>query len=116
MTRAAGLALALLALLATPLRALVDCTMPQRPVASVVAGHEHHGMTAGGAGGSSEAPAPTTPDHGRCPDLAGCALVALPGTADSQPGDAGPVGTPEGAPETRIAAPLRTIDPPPPRR
>lgn len=111
MRRAAAL-LAGFALLALPFRALVACTMPVAEVAHAVesaapddsAHHAHH----------SDAPLPT--QHDSCPDVASCAAVAI---LVSQ---ALPVLEPASgedgarAPVRSLDAPVRTLDPPPPKR
>lgn len=114
--RSAVALLAALALVAAPLRAVMACTMPEVAVVGGAAeGHAHHDLEA-----EESRRGPATPvderGHDVCPDLAGCAAVAIAAQAMAPPTGVLPDAAIDAASYTGWDTPLRALEPPPPRR
>lgn len=117
--RAAAL-LAIIALVAMPLRAVGACAMP--------AGEPGSAITAGGAGEptadehlhhateSEGGEVPTGSPHQVCPDLSGCAVVALGAAGVGHVSFGSGALPPERALVSLVDGPRSALDPPPPRR
>lgn len=128
MTVAAMLAVAVL-----PLRAAGLCEMPaERRGAGVAMNGEHaehaehaehteHAEHAAHAGHSTPAAPATHPPHDgsspdACPDLAGCAVLALAATASERQRETLTVESPVASVAALEDGPATSLDPPPPRR
>lgn len=103
--------LALFALVAMPLRTVGACAMPAgTPDATAATEHEHHTQEPDAGEVPADAP------HDDCPDLSGCAVVALgvarAGQVALRSGDLAP----ERARISLVDGPRAALDPPPPRR
>lgn len=112
-------------MLALPLRTLAACPMLEpgeaaavsHHVASVADADEHagHDMT-GVLAESSEAPAsPDAPTHETCPDLAHCAVAAVPTPLALAVDPTAPVVALRVAAQTAPLSVARALDPPPPK-
>lgn len=124
--RALGAVLALVALVGLPLRTLAACTMPSVTVetpyqASGVGGvagasaHAHHGDAGPDATPGERSSVPGTPVHEGCPDLAACAVSAIPAARTLAPEAPDMSMTPCGEPLASATSCGRSVEPPPPR-
>jgi hypothetical protein len=125
--RALGAVLALIALAGVPLRTLAACTMPAVTVGAprtVAPGttdaggagqHAHHAGAGLGEPRTDDSSPTGTPVHEGCPDLASCAVAAIPAARVLTPEASAMSMAPHG--ETLASAPSfrRSVDPPPPK-
>jgi hypothetical protein len=123
--RFAAALLAWVGMLALPLRTLAACPMLEPSEGAAVMHHaalvgdadEHagHDMT-GMLGESSEAPAaPDAPTHETCPDLAHCAVAAVPAPLTLAADPTTPAVALRLAAQTAPLSVARALEPPPPK-
>lgn len=123
--RALGAVLALVALAGLPLRTLAACTMPAATTeapdlaagtdAAGARAHAHHASDGVEQSPADQSPMPGTPVHEGCPDLAACAVAAIPAAPIITPEVPAMSMTPRGEPLALAPSFGRSVEPPPPR-
>lgn len=119
LARRLGFVVAAVALFAVPVRPLLACTMVDAtPDAMAIAdaGNSQHA----GHGASHDAvplaPRDGTPHDDRCPDIAGCAVTALPTTTAEPALPPAASLAPRALDVSALDAPPLFVEPPPPKR